>query len=228
MTAQLSGLRPLTDAEREAVTLHLQRVPVPTITMRTNLSSEQIAAAVEQNRLRIQTEAAPRTAPAAAAKPEFRAPATPRAATAPASVPAARPPVGLDDTAEELLAWAEASGQTRPATLAARIRSQLTELSAIRAHDEARSHAQAEVDRLTAELEAAKAALREAGGKTPATPRTAERPAGRRPDPNRREQLAAIRTWAAANGHTVAPLGRIPQTVVDAYAAAHPETGSDR
>ncbi len=213
MTAQLSGLRPLTDAEREAVTLHLQRVPVPTITMRTNLSSEQIAAAVEQNRLRIQTEAAP---------------ATPRPAPPPATLPAARPPVVLDDTAEELLAWAEASGQTRPATLAARIRSQLTELSAIRAHDEARSHAQAEVDRLTAELEAAKAALREAGGKTPATPRTAERPAGRRPDPNRREQLAAIRTWAAANGHTVAPLGRIPQTVVDAYAAAHPETGSDR
>lgn len=32
--------------------------------------------------------------------------------------------------------------------------------------------------------------------------------------------LAAIRSWAAANGHTVADRGRIPGAVIDAYDAA--------
>lgn len=36
-------------------------------------------------------------------------------------------------------------------------------------------------------------------------------------------ELAEIRAWANANGHDVATKGRIPQAVMDAYAAAHPE-----
>ena len=34
-------------------------------------------------------------------------------------------------------------------------------------------------------------------------------------------RLAAIREWAGHHGHKVAPRGRIPQLVVDAYNAAH-------
>ena len=33
--------------------------------------------------------------------------------------------------------------------------------------------------------------------------------------------LAAVRTWAADNGHEVAARGRIAQSVIDAYNAAH-------
>jgi len=34
-------------------------------------------------------------------------------------------------------------------------------------------------------------------------------------------KLAAIREWAGHHGHKVAPRGRIPQIVIDAYNAAH-------
>lgn len=33
--------------------------------------------------------------------------------------------------------------------------------------------------------------------------------------------LPAIRAWAAQNGHTISPRGRISATVTDAYTAAH-------
>lgn len=36
-----------------------------------------------------------------------------------------------------------------------------------------------------------------------------------------KEDLDAIRTWARANGHTVADRGRISSKVKEAYAAAH-------
>ncbi|MWB97492.1 histone-like nucleoid-structuring protein Lsr2 [Agromyces seonyuensis] len=35
------------------------------------------------------------------------------------------------------------------------------------------------------------------------------------------KELAAIREWANANGHSVSSRGRVPATVLDAYAAAH-------
>lgn len=35
------------------------------------------------------------------------------------------------------------------------------------------------------------------------------------------QQLAAIREWANAHGHDVAPKGRIAQAIVDEYHAAH-------
>ncbi|MFT4281992.1 histone-like nucleoid-structuring protein Lsr2 [Microbacterium sp.] len=45
------------------------------------------------------------------------------------------------------------------------------------------------------------------------------RPSRRRSGGN--SDLAAIRSWAKANGHTVNERGRIPKNVLDAYAAAH-------
>lgn len=44
----------------------------------------------------------------------------------------------------------------------------------------------------------------------------ASRSANRRPA----QESQAIREWAAANGHEVAPKGRIPQAVLTAYTAA--------
>lgn len=38
---------------------------------------------------------------------------------------------------------------------------------------------------------------------------------------NNPDELAKIREWARANGHGVAPRGRISQAVKDAYDAAH-------
>ena len=38
---------------------------------------------------------------------------------------------------------------------------------------------------------------------------------------NDRDQNKAIREWASANGHQVSERGRIPQSVTDAYRAAH-------
>lgn len=38
---------------------------------------------------------------------------------------------------------------------------------------------------------------------------------------NDRDQNRQIREWAAANGHSVSERGRIPQSVTDAYRAAH-------
>jgi hypothetical protein len=45
----------------------------------------------------------------------------------------------------------------------------------------------------------------------------------RRSGPQRgtRHDLAAVRAWAAENGYTVAPRGRVPADVLDAYTAAH-------
>lgn len=44
---------------------------------------------------------------------------------------------------------------------------------------------------------------------------------GRTPDSDRRSELSEIRAWARSNGHTVSERGRIPATVMDAYAAQH-------
>jgi hypothetical protein len=43
----------------------------------------------------------------------------------------------------------------------------------------------------------------------------------RRPQPLAPEQTAAIRSWARRNGHQVSDRGRISQSVVDAFQAAH-------
>jgi hypothetical protein len=39
--------------------------------------------------------------------------------------------------------------------------------------------------------------------------------------PGSRDENKAIREWAAANGHQISERGRIPQSVSDAYRAAH-------
>jgi hypothetical protein len=49
----------------------------------------------------------------------------------------------------------------------------------------------------------------------------ARKSAGRRGQASRELNLAAVRSWAAQNGHRVAERGRIPRQVLDAFQAAH-------
>jgi hypothetical protein len=131
---------------------------------------------------------------------------------APADAAAA---MGMPPPTHTLLAWADKHDDNRIRTVARRVREGLDELNARHAGDAEAREAAAEVKRLSEQLEAAKARYRAAAG-TPA--RTTRPKAG----PEHTAQLAAIRTWATANGHQVAPLGRIPRHIVDAYDQAHP------
>ncbi|GGV51180.1 Lsr2 family DNA-binding protein [Streptomyces spectabilis] len=136
------------------------------------------------------------------------------------------------DGIEVLLAWAENHPAASIRNRAARIRSELADLTGRRAADAAQHEAEQRVAQAKAELEAAQAELRKAkaGGRTPTThatpPASSPAPAsgsvpvaaaGRRS----REELAAIRSWARANGHQVADRGTPARAVLDAYDAAH-------
>jgi hypothetical protein len=146
------------------------------------------------------------------------------AGTPEADVPA---PEGTADTdgSEALLAWAESHPAASIRNRAARVRSDLTER---RATDAAQREAEERVAKAKAELEAAQAQLRavKAGGR-PATEAQDVTPLPPAPAPaahtgrRSKEELAAIRTWARANGYQVADKGNPAKAVPDAYDAAH-------
>ncbi|MEU6444794.1 histone-like nucleoid-structuring protein Lsr2 [Streptomyces sp. NPDC047046] len=161
------------------------------------------------------------------------APAANDSASIPEAVPASDSTVDIDGI-EALLAWAESHSAAGIRNRAARVRSDLTELTERRTADAAQREAEERVARAKAELEAAQAQLRQvkSGGRTAtedqatsegqvATAVTvAPAPNGKRS----KEQLTAIRSWARANGHQVADAGVIRKSVVDAYDAAHRTT----
>lgn len=135
---------------------------------------------------------------------------------------------------DALLLWAEMHPTARIRTRAARVRSDLTELSERYAADAAQREAEKRVAKAAAELEAAQAELRavKAGGraKTAAEsttpPASATGPASATAPPARtgkrsKDELAAIRTWARSNGYQVADRGAPAKAVMDAYDAAH-------
>jgi hypothetical protein len=132
------------------------------------------------------------------------------------------------DGIEALLAWAESHPAASIRNRAARVRSDLTELTERRATDAAQQEAEQRVAKAKAELEAAQAQLRavKAGARPvtavqEATP-LAPAPAPAAPASKRsKEELAAIRTWARANGYQVADRGNPAKAVLDAYDAAH-------
>ncbi|QOR55802.1 MAG: hypothetical protein YHS30scaffold324_34 [Catenulispora phage 69_17] len=189
-TANGTPLRDLTAPERKAVELRGRGATDAAIRVETGLTDQQIAAAVDRH----------------ATWQKLRG-----------NTPPAEPEQRYTVTA--VLRWAEASGLTRALTLAARVREQLAELRGLQEQTDARAKAQADVDKLTAELEAAKARLREAGGKQAAP--TTRRTHGAVPDPARKERLDAIRAWAPGAGFEISPLGRIPRHVEVAFDAAH-------
>ncbi|MFI5689451.1 hypothetical protein [Streptomyces sp. NPDC051636] len=130
------------------------------------------------------------------------------------------------DGIEALLVWA--GNHTTAAILnrAARVRSDFTELTERRATDAAQREAEERVAKAKAELEAAQAQLRQvkAGGRASSEDQTvttalvpAQAPGGKRS----KEELAAVRRWARANGYQVADRGNPAKAVMDAYDAAH-------
>ncbi|MFJ3213811.1 Lsr2 family DNA-binding protein [Streptomyces flaveolus] len=152
-------------------------------------------------------------------------PATDDTSTAQATL--ADEAAGTDKT-DALLSWAENHPAASIRKRAARIRSELTELAKRRATDAAQQEAEERVAKAKAELEAAQARLRavKAGGHAATaaqdttfsalTPAPADQ-AGKRS----KDELAAIRTWARANGYQVADRGNPAKDVMDAYDAAH-------
>ncbi|MFM9633435.1 MULTISPECIES: Lsr2 family DNA-binding protein [Streptomyces] len=141
-------------------------------------------------------------------------------------------PDGTADTdgIEALLSWAENYLAATIRNRAARVRGDLTELTERRATDAAQREAEERVAKAKAEREAAQAQLRNAraGGRaattvqdaTPLAPAPAPGQTGKRS----KEQLAAIRSWARANGHQVADRGTPAKAVLEAYDAAHRTT----
>ncbi|MFE4825183.1 hypothetical protein ACFRFU_54630 [Streptomyces sp. NPDC056704] len=135
------------------------------------------------------------------------------------------------DGIEALLAWAESHPAAGIRNRAARVRSDLTELTERRTADAAQREAEERVAKARAELEAAQAQLRQVKSsgraatqdqaasedQVPAAVAAAPEPNGKRS----KDELAAIRTWARAHGHQVADRGTPARTVLDAYDAAH-------
>ncbi|MGA5363966.1 Lsr2 family DNA-binding protein [Streptomyces purpurascens] len=131
----------------------------------------------------------------------------------------------IDGSVEQLLAWAEAHPAAGIRNKAARVRGDLAELTARRATDDAQREAEERVAKLKAELEKAQENLRAVkAGTHPAPASATAAPTPIRPglgSGRTREELAAIRTWARANGHQVADAGMIRKAVLEAYDAAH-------
>ncbi|MFE1452678.1 Lsr2 family DNA-binding protein [Streptomyces olivaceoviridis] len=189
--------------EATAMSMYYADHSMSEITQATGLSEDEVTALVNAQERAIDAAATGDTAPAAADN------ATP----------------AVNGSVEQLLAWAEAHPTAGIRNKAARVREDLAELTTRRAADDAQREAEARVAKLTAELEQAKEKLRAVKAGTHPAPA----PATTAPTPIRpglgsgrtREELAAIRTWARANGHQVADAGMIRKSVIEAYDAAH-------
>ncbi|MFG3133525.1 histone-like nucleoid-structuring protein Lsr2 [Streptomyces tendae] len=148
------------------------------------------------------------------------------AADAPANdVPVAPvAPLAVSNEIQELLDWAAAHPATSVRSRAARITADLSELTDRRDSEAAQREAEEKVAKARAELEKAQEELRtvKAGTRTTTAAATAPTPIRSGLGSGRtREELAAIRTWARANGHQVADAGMVRKAVLEAYDAAH-------
>ncbi|MEV7129665.1 hypothetical protein [Streptomyces sp. NPDC093260] len=150
--------------------------------------------------------------------------------TSPLETAAVAPGSTMDiDGIEALLAWAENHQAASIRNRAARVRSDLTELTERRTADAAQRAAEERVAKARAELEAAQAQLRQVktGGRA-ATEDQATTAVVATPESNgkrSKEELAAIRTWAQAHGHQVADRGTPAKGVLDAYDAVFGPNG---
>ncbi|WP_331718964.1 Lsr2 family protein (plasmid) [Streptomyces virginiae] len=129
----------------------------------------------------------------------------------------------ITNAVQKLLDWATAHPAAGVRSRAARITTDLAELSERRDSEAAQREAEEKVAKARAELERAQEELRtvKAGTRTTTvaaapTPIRAGAGSGRT-----REELAAIRMWARANDHQVADQGMVPKRILEAYDAAH-------
>ncbi|WP_055606672.1 histone-like nucleoid-structuring protein Lsr2 [Streptomyces prasinus] len=133
-------------------------------------------------------------------------------------------PLAVSNEIQELLDWAAAHPAASVRSRAARITADLSELTDRRDSEAAQREAEAKVAKARAELEKAQEELRaaKAGTRTATAAATAPTPIRSGLGSGRtREELAAIRTWARANGHQVADAGMVRKAVLEAYDAAH-------
>ncbi|CAL9673527.1 Lsr2 family DNA-binding protein [Streptomyces sp. enrichment culture] len=133
-------------------------------------------------------------------------------------------PLAVSNEIQELLDWAAAHPAAGVRGRAARITADLSELTDRRDSEAAQREAEAKVAKAKAELEKAQEELRtvKAGTRTTTAAATAPTPIRSGLGSGRtREELAAIRTWARANGHQVADAGMVRKAVLEAYDAAH-------
>ncbi|MFF2927155.1 histone-like nucleoid-structuring protein Lsr2 [Streptomyces celluloflavus] len=133
-------------------------------------------------------------------------------------------PLAVANEIQELLAWAAAPPAVSVHSRAARITADLSELTDRRESEAAQREAEEKVAKANAELEKAQEELRtvKAGTRTTTAAATAPTPIRTGLGSGRtREELAAIRTWARANGHQVADAGMVRKAVLEAYDAAH-------
>ncbi|MCX4784484.1 Lsr2 family DNA-binding protein [Streptomyces sp. NBC_01264] len=133
-------------------------------------------------------------------------------------------PRAVSNEVQKLLTWAATHPAAGVRSRAARITADLSELSERRESEAAQREAEEKVSRAKAELERAQEELRTVKASTrTATAATAA------PTPIRKglgsgrskEELAAIRSWARQNGHTVADAGLVRKALLEAYDAAH-------
>ncbi|MDX3370458.1 Lsr2 family protein [Streptomyces sp. ME02-6987-2C] len=133
-------------------------------------------------------------------------------------------PLAVSNEIQELLDWAAAHPAAGVRSRAARITADLSELTDRRDSEAAQREAEAKVAKARAELEKAQEELRTVKAGTRSTTAAATAPTPIRSglgSGRTREELAAIRTWARANGHQVADAGMVRKAVLEAYDAAH-------
>ncbi|WNI20236.1 Lsr2 family DNA-binding protein [Actinacidiphila sp. ITFR-21] len=122
-----------------------------------------------------------------------------------------------------LLPWAEQHPLASVRAKAARIRQDLADLTQRLATEQATAEAEDRIAKLRADLRAEEERLRQLKAGGPRAAAVIEAPTPIRPASGKRsrEELAAIRTWARANGHQVGTAGVIKASIVEAYDAAH-------
>ncbi|MEU3188643.1 histone-like nucleoid-structuring protein Lsr2 [Streptomyces sp. NPDC006923] len=133
-------------------------------------------------------------------------------------------PLAVSNEIQKLLDWAAAHPAATVRSRSARITADLSELTDRRDSEAAQREAEEKVAKAKAELEKAQEELRSMKAGTRATTVAATAPTPIRAglgSGRTREELAAIRTWARANGHPVADVGMVRKAVLEAYDAAH-------
>lgn len=222
---------PAVDAfEAMAVSMHHSGYPTEAITNATGLTEEEITAAVAaaDSTDQATAEPAPESAPTATtAEPETAPETVPVDDTAAGETATTGPERTVPDIADinVLLPWAEQHPLASVRSKAARIRQDLADLTQRLATEQATAEAEARVAALRADLKAEEERLRQLKAGGPHAAAVIEAPTPIRPASRKRsrEELAAIRTWARANGYQVATAGVIKASIVAAYDAAHQE-----
>lgn len=130
-------------------------------------------------------------------------------------------PLDVSNEVQKLIDWAAAHPAASVRSRAARITTDLSELSERRDSEAAQHEAEEKVAKAKAELERAQEALRTVKASARTTAAAVPAPIRTGMGSGRtREELAAIRTWARENGHQVAGQGMVPKRVLEAFDAA--------